>query len=116
MTCIVGLIHKQKVIIGADSAGSNGRDISRRKDPKVFKTGPFVIGCTSSFRMIQVLRFAFDPPKIKGDLYRYMCTDFVNAVRESFESSGYLQKESDGQERGGNLFSGRKRPTVQSRI
>lgn len=106
MTCIVGLVHKEKVIIGGDSAGSNGYDVTIRKDPKVFRNGSFVIGCTSSFRMIQILRFGFKPPKIKGNLYKYMCTDFVDAVRKAFEVGGYLQKAREGDDKGGCFLVG----------
>ena len=58
MTCIVGMLNKGKVIIGADSAGVSGLDVQIRKDPKVFITGEFVIGCTTSFRMIELLQFS----------------------------------------------------------
>ena len=67
MTCIVGYLDKKtkKVTIGGDSAGVAGLDITIRKDEKVFKVDNFIIGCTSSFRMIQLLRFSFKPPEIK---------------------------------------------------
>jgi len=106
MTCIVGLVHGDKVIIGGDSAGVSGWDITIREDAKVFKNGPFLIGCTSSFRMIQILRFGFKPPKIKGDLYKYMCTSFIDEVRKTFEEKGFLQKASEGDERGGCFLVG----------
>ncbi len=111
MTCIVGFIDKKnkKVVMGADSAGSSGFDITLRKDEKVFKNGDFIIGCTSSFRMIQLLRFSFTPPKIYDkDIYEYMCTDFINAVRKCFEAGGYLQKYKDGDEKGGVFLVGYK--------
>ena len=38
MTCIVGLIEKDKVIIGGDSAASSDCNLFVRKDPKVFLT------------------------------------------------------------------------------
>ena len=104
MTCIVGFIDKEnnKVIVGADSAGASGLDITVRKDEKVFKNGDFIIGCTSSFRMIQLLRFSFKPPRIYDkEIYEYMCTDFINSVRECFEKGGYLQKFEHGDEKGG---------------
>jgi ATP-dependent protease HslVU (ClpYQ) peptidase subunit len=95
MTCIVGVIEKGKVFIGADSAGVSGLDISIRKDPKVFKVGEFVIGCTSSFRMIQLLRFSFNPPKRHDeDVYQYMCTGFVNALRQCFKDGGFMEVNS----------------------
>jgi hypothetical protein len=104
MTCIVGYVdRKQKTVtIGGDSCGSSGDSMEIRKDAKVFKNGGFVIGCTSSFRMIQLLRFSFTPPEINSkDVYEYMCTDFINAVRKCFEGGGYLQRYSEGDEKGG---------------
>jgi ATP-dependent protease HslVU (ClpYQ) peptidase subunit len=107
MTCIVGILDKQlkQVVIGGDSAESNGCSLSIRKDTKVFENGDFVIGCTSSFRMIQLLRFSFKPPKIKSkDIYEYMCTDFINAVRSCFIDGGFTEKNSGGAETGGNFL------------
>lgn len=111
MTCIVGYIDQKsrKTIIGADSAAVDGFEITIRKDTKVFKNGNFIIGCTSSFRMIQLLRFSFNPPEVnKKDVYEYMCTDFVNEVRKCFETGGYLQKDTKGDEVGGQFLVGYK--------
>ena len=106
MTCIVGIVDKKenKVLMGGDSSGVSGWDLTIRKDAKVFKNGEFVIGCTSSFRMIQLLQFSFKPPEIKTDLFEYMCTDFVNAIRTCFKDGGYLQKETKGDELGGTFL------------
>ena len=109
MTCIVGMIDRKsnKVIIGGDSLSSTNIFISSRKDTKVFKKGSFVIGCTSSFRMIQLLRFSLVLPEInKKDIYEYMCTDFIDAVRECFSKGGFLQKEQTGEEIGGQFLVG----------
>lgn len=98
MTCIVGYLDKKtnKVTIGADSAGVGGYDISIRKDVKVFRNKDFIIGCTSSFRMIQLLRFKFKPPYINDkEIYEYMCTDFVDGVRQCFKDGGFIKKQCD---------------------
>lgn len=110
MTCIVGLIEKGKVYVGADSCGSNGYDKHIRKDEKVFQNDKFIIGCTSSFRMIQLLRYSFTPPKIKEgqEIYEYMCTDFINSIRQCFKEGGYLQQYEDGDEKGGVFLVGYK--------
>lgn len=111
MTCIVGLVNKKdkSVIIGADSAGVSDWDISVRKDPKVFFVGDFLIGCTSSFRMIQLLMYSLEIPKIGNtELFKFMCTDFVNAIRTCFESGGYLQKSDTGEDKGGTFLVGYK--------
>lgn len=112
MTCIVGYFDKKtkKVTIGGDSAGVSGLHITIRKDPKVFRVGEFIIGCTSSFRMIQLLRFSFKPPEIKTkNIYEYMCTDFINAVRECYKEGGFLQKAKDGDDKGGTFLVAYKR-------
>lgn len=104
MTCIVGFVDREKgnVIIGADSAASSDSSVRIRKDKKVFKVGEFVIGCTTSFRMIQLLRYSFKPPKVKTkDIYEYMCTSFIDEIRLCFEKGGFLQKFIDGDEKGG---------------
>ncbi len=112
MTCIVGIKDKEshRVVIGGDSAASAGSSYNLRKDPKVFKNGDFLFGCTASFRMMQLLRFSFRPPIIKEgiDIYEYMCTDFINEVRKCFSEGGYLQKDTDGSELGGCFLVGYK--------
>jgi ATP-dependent protease HslVU (ClpYQ) peptidase subunit len=105
MTCIVGLVDEGNVYIGGDSAGVNGNwDLIVRSDPKVFRTGPFLMGFTSSFRMGQLLRYAFVPPPHPPeiDLYHYMTVEFINAVRDCLKSGGWAKKE--GEKEVGGIF------------
>ena len=97
MTCIVGMVHKGKVYIGADSLGSDGYTKEVRVEPKVFKNGQFLIGCTSSFRMIDILKWKFNPPTLKeGDnVHKFMVTDFVESVRKLFTDNGYAITSND---------------------
>lgn len=110
MTCIVGYIDKENnnVVIGGDSAGSNGSYIVARKDTKIFRNGDFIIGGTSSFRMIQLLRFQLILPLIKKPIYEYMCTDFITAVRQCFSNNGFMQKTANGDDIGGQFLVGYK--------
>jgi len=96
MTCIAALVEGDTVYIGGDSAGVAGLSISIRSDEKVFQNGPFIMGFTSSFRMGQLLRFKFDPPKqtVHQDDYEYMVTDFVDAVRHCFSHNGFGDKDA----------------------
>lgn len=112
MTCIVGLVDEGKVYIGGDSAGVNGGwDLVVRADPKVFHIGPFVMGFTSSFRMGQLLRFAFVPPvhPPEVDIYRYMTVDFINAVRDCLKTGGWAKKDSEKESGGVFLVGYRER-------
>jgi len=108
MTCVAAVVHNNVVYMGADSAGVAGLDLTVRADQKVFTNGDFLIGFTSSFRMGQLLRYAFDPPKYREDekdLYKYMVTDFVNAVRTCLKGGGYAQADK-GEEIGGCFLVG----------
>ena len=66
MTCIVGIVDKlnNNVIMGADSAASSASIIVSRKDVKMFRKGDFIIGCTTSYRMIQLLQYSLQLPEI----------------------------------------------------
>lgn len=97
MTCIVGQAANGKVYIGGDSAGSNGWNMVDRADRKVFKTDGVVFGFTTSYRMGQILRYCFKPPKrpIDKDLMEYMVVDFVDALRACLKSAGFAKKENE---------------------
>jgi ATP-dependent protease HslVU (ClpYQ) peptidase subunit len=107
MTAIVGLVHDGRVYIGGDSAGVSGLDITLRRDPKVFVNGPLVIGYTSSFRMGQLLRYQVEVPQRHGDVdvFQWMVTGVVEAMRSAFKNGGYARKENE-QEQGGFFLVG----------
>lgn len=105
MTCIVAVKDpKHGVWMGADSLGVDaGRlSCSVRQDPKIFYNGFWLIGCTTSFRMIQLLMTSKlpQPPAKEEDLFPFMIATFVPAVRKIFEEGGFAKKK-DGQEEGG---------------
>lgn len=108
MTCIVAIATPEgRVHMGADSAGVSGYSMAIRRDEKLFVKSGMVFGCTSSFRMIQLLRFHLIVHKRHPelDLYEYMCTTFVGAVRECFRQGGYLSKQNEV-EGGGHFLVG----------
>jgi ATP-dependent protease HslVU (ClpYQ) peptidase subunit len=97
MTCIVGVADRGAITIGGDSAGVAGLDITARSDEKVFRNGPFLFGFTSSFRMSQLLHYAFEPPaRPEGQsVDAFMVTTFINAIRACFKAGGYAYRESE---------------------
>lgn len=106
MTVIVGFTDGKTVYIGGDSAGVSGWDMMIRNDEKVFVNNGFIMGFTSSFRMGQILRYGFMPPSITGnDLYQYMVTDFIDAVRKCLKEGGYVKTEG-GRDDGGTFLVG----------
>lgn len=111
MTCIAGVVHEGSVVIGGDSAGVGGTDITLRRDPKVFTNGELVIGFTWSFRMGQLLHHKLKPPPLAdgADLYRYMVTDFVDSVREALKTGGFARAVNERESAGTFLVGVRGR-------
>lgn len=101
MTVIVGLARKGRVHIAGDSAGVSGLALTIRADPKVFTTGPYAMGFTSSFRMGQLLRYALKAPTPEGnDLPRFMVTTFIDSLRTCLKDGGWAQKNSEQEQAG----------------
>src|SRR5689334_11937895 len=109
MTCIVGVAHEGRVVIGADSAGVGGLDLMIRADRKVFRNGDFIMGFTSSFRMGQLLAVKLKPPRHHpgDDPWRYMVDEFVEAARSCLSNGGFAAK-SNNVESGGQFLVGFK--------
>lgn len=103
MTCIVGLVEAGTVYMGSDSAGADSSwNLRARRDAKVFVNGPFIFGFTSSFRMGQILRYVLKPPAIPDDkdLFEYMATEFIDAVRLALKAGGFATKDKDAESGG----------------
>lgn len=107
MTCIAGLVAHGNVFMAADSAGVADLSLTVRKDPKIYEVGEFLIGFTSSFRMGQLLGYAFEPPEHKDgvEIHRYMVTSFVDKLRKTFIDGGY-SRNKEGEEQAGDFLVG----------
>ncbi len=107
MTCIAGWVEEGHVWIGGDSAGVAGLDIRVRKDEKVFVTGEYVMGFTSSFRMGQLLRYKLIVPAFAagGNRDAFMSTVFIDTVRQCLGDGGFRTKK-DEVESGGTFLVG----------
>ena len=97
MTCIVGLRDGDRVWVGADSLASNGHIMWDMLDPKIFRNGDFLIGCSGSPRAAQLMQHAFSPPKkhADDDPKKYMATAFITELRDCFRSGGVCQKNNE---------------------
>lgn len=107
MTCVVGLVEKETVHIGVDSAAVQGWTRRASRVPKVFRRGPFLIGYTTSFRMGQLLQHHLDvPPQEAGqDDMEYLVTHFIERVRALLKEKGFTKVEQNT-EKGGQFLVG----------
>jgi len=107
MTCIVGIAQDGKVWIGADSASADDWCVRQTKLPKVFKTGNFVVGYTTSFRMGQILQHHLSVRSQYEDEKddQFMVRAFAEAVRECLKEHGFAKIENNV-EKGGTFLVG----------
>lgn len=115
MTCIVGLADGRNVWMGGDSCAAAGSSAETRRHPKVFRKSKFgqpdiLLGYTDSFRMGQALQYGWSVPEIPArkegtNLTAWMCTDFIDSVRERLGEAGF-KKTDNGVERGGMFMVG----------
>lgn len=98
MTCIVGLVADDTVLIGGDGLSSLDSQVSARGDPKVFTNGPLLLGCAGSFRVMQVLRYGLHVPEQADDLteHAYLCAVVIPAIRAALRDAGCLDKDERG--------------------
>ena len=107
MTCIVSLKQDKKIYIGGDTAAVAGLSVNVRLDTKVFKNKKMLIGYAGSYRLGQLMRFAFKPPKHeKGkDDYEYMCVDVIRSIQKCFAKHGFDgQNKKDEKETSGQML------------
>jgi ATP-dependent protease HslVU (ClpYQ) peptidase subunit len=108
MTCIAGCVDDEQLVIGADSSSTDGHGLTfEARSPKIFRCGDGILGFTTSWRMGQILEHAFKPPTIGKDVSveRYLCTEWIDAVRGALGSAGWKQRD-DERDRGGTFLYG----------
>lgn len=96
MTCIAAVEHAGVVWMGGDSAASDESYITTYVEPKVWVNGEFVFGYCDNGRYGAVLRHTFVPPKVKGNMDKYLTNEFVPKLKELFNKEAELHAEADG--------------------
>lgn len=107
MTCVVGLMHKGRVHIGVDSSSIQGWTRRTTNLKKVFRSGPFLLGYTTSFRMGQLLEHHLEVPKQTDDQtdMQYLVVEFIERARKLMKDRGYSKVEANA-ETGGQFLIG----------
>ena len=97
MTCIAGIVEKNTVWIGGDSAVSSSYLTDIKSDPKVaIYDDRFIIGTAGSVRVGNLLKYAISiaKPRIEQDTHSYMNVDFIDDLRGLLRRNGCLESES----------------------
>lgn len=96
MTCIAAVEDAGVVWMGGDSALSDESFISTYAETKVWVNGEFVFGYCDGPRYGALLRYSFVPPKIKGNIDKYLTNEFVPKLKDIFAKDTELQSDEDG--------------------
>jgi ATP-dependent protease HslVU (ClpYQ) peptidase subunit len=97
MTCIVGLIDKDRTIwIGGDSAFDTSTGIIQSKNPKVYKKGEFIFGISGYLSVSHALThtMAFPDCYEKQDPLTYIINNFIPDYRNALHQLGLIEMEN----------------------
>lgn len=111
MTCIVGVTLDKGVWIGGDTCASDKVSKFNNIQPKVFTHSievdtaisgfpsyeKMLIGCSGSFRTMQVIKFSFKPPSMRyrQDALSYLINEFTDELKATFAVKGVSKKSKD---------------------
>jgi ATP-dependent protease HslVU (ClpYQ) peptidase subunit len=95
MTCIAVVRHEDKVYMAGDRGASDDNTILALDAPKVWKTGPYLIGYAGAMDGERIRHnFKPTPPNIK-DTDKFMQTKFIKELRE-FYNEFWVDTSKDG--------------------
>lgn len=104
MTCIVGIEHKDGVLLAADSMSSDYTSADVASVAKLFRVGEYAFGFTSSWRMGDLLRYHLALPNAPAkDLHRHLVTVAIPAIRTCLKEGGFATV-NNGVETGGSFL------------
>lgn len=106
MTCIVAIKDNGNIHMAGDLMGSDGFRGKVYDKSKVFIKEGFILGYTSSFRMGQLLEYAWVPPTqgVGQDDDSYIYVDVVNSFKSLFMDNGFGNKDKVEIETGEFIF------------
>lgn len=94
MTCIVGLVDKNRIWIGGDSFCSNNSTGHQLGFSKVFQKGDFIFGCSGSPRQQLILMSSEFKPEAKlpdQSNLEYVSITVVNHIKDLFFKHGCVR-------------------------
>ena len=100
MTTIVGVCKNGNVTMGADSQVSDGdRPNNHPRMEKITKNNGYLIAGSGDSTPCDILQHMFIPPvpnaNERKDLYKFMITKFVPAMRECLDENGWKPDKND---------------------
>jgi hypothetical protein len=97
MTCIVGLVESDRVLLAADSLASTSDWGRERLDKKIFFNGDYLLGVCGSYRAMQILQYHAVLPDypFKNSAYEFLPPE-NSAIRNSAHENSAPQNSAGG--------------------
>ena len=100
MTTIVAVVKNGNVTMGADAQVTDGsRPFKHLSMEKITKNNGWLIAGSGDSTPCDILQLIFIPPvpgiKERENLYKFMVTKFVPAMRECLEENGWKEEKED---------------------
>jgi ATP-dependent protease HslVU (ClpYQ) peptidase subunit len=100
MTTIIGTVKNGNVTLGADTqVTSDDRKNNHSKMEKITKNNGYLIAGSGDAQPCDILQHSFIPPvpntTDRKDLYKFMITKFVPAMREALDEYGWKPSSDD---------------------
>ena len=110
MTTIVATCKNGNVVMGADAqVTDNARPNRHSKMEKITKNNGWLIAGSGDSQPCDVMQHIFVPPvptnKERENLYKFMITKFVPAMRECLDENGYKPDPGDKEQSFSMLFA-----------
>ena len=97
MTCVVGSVARGKVSVGADSIIVHGDDVMYAADPKVWQSGPALVGAAGDWIYLDLLRRIDFPAALDENWLRYGFTAAFRKLKSDLGLSAETENEPDGE-------------------
>lgn len=97
MTTILAIQYEEGFQIAADSfVTENERPYKHKKVGKITQNGEYIIAGAGNSRFCDSIQYAWTPPRYDGsDIYRFIVSVFIPAMRRQHEESGCVVDKDD---------------------
>jgi len=96
MTTIIGIQGDNWAVMAADSqiTDENFKSISK-ETPKIIKFKDILIGLRGDARPGDIIAYSWDPPKISGDITKWVVSKMIPSMIKCFEKANYDWKNEN---------------------
>lgn len=96
MTTIIGIEGKNWTVMAADSqiTDENFKSVSKQT-PKIIKFKDILIGLRGDARPGDIIAYSWHPPKISGDINKWVVSKMIPSMIKCFEKAGYDWKNEN---------------------